>query len=225
VQVLLKYQPACLEDMWRCGALPGLVVSVAKAMDWQGQEAGSAEALLQYVLHAAPSFAITTERQQFVLLVLARFGGPAAAQLLQQHSNSSDGTCQLLFPRPQSGSESLSLEVRLAFRLPGAAKQLGGQPLLRQQLEAAAPALLPAADAVLTLGDDDIVCSDPDPDHVLMTLKPEPLQLLVALGQQLDPLALGLRLPGCYNSACTSLAGASEAAMVLKTCAGCRVAR
>jgi hypothetical protein len=218
----VEYQPARLEDMWRCGALPGLVVSVAKAMDMQGNEAVSAEALLQYMLHAAPSFAITTERQQFVLLVLARFGGPAAAQLLQQHSNSSDGTCQLLLPRPPGGSESLSLslEARLAVRLLGAAKQLGRQPLLRQQLEAAAPALLPAADAALALGQDDIVYSDPDPDHVLSAL-----ELLVALGQQLDPLSLGLRLPGCYNPACTSLAGASEAGMALKRCMGCKIAR
>jgi hypothetical protein len=33
VQDFVQYQPARLEDMWRCGALPGLVVSVAKAMD------------------------------------------------------------------------------------------------------------------------------------------------------------------------------------------------
>jgi hypothetical protein len=72
----------------------------------------------------------------------------------------------------------------------------------------AAPALLARADAVeqaSTAG--------------------EPLRLLVSLGQQLDPLALGLRLPGCCNPACTSLAGVSEAALVLKRCTGCKIAR
>jgi hypothetical protein len=37
--------------------------------------------------------------------------------------------------------------------------------------------------------------------------------------------APALRLPGCYNPACTSLAGASESGMPLKWCTGCMIAR
>ena len=219
MQVFLEYQPACLEDMWRCGALPGLVVSVAKAMDWQGKEAGSAHALLRDMLQAAPTFAVSAERQQFVLLVLARFWGPEAAWLLQVRSDDSGGAC--LMSMPQAGSETFRSHID---KLLTAAQQLAGQPLLRQQLETAAPALVASADAVRAIVEP---CSShlspDDPDELLLDIEPEPLQLLASLYQQLDPLAL--RLPGCHNPACTSLAGASEAAMVLKTCAGCRVAR
>jgi len=101
---------------------------------------------------------------------------------------------------------------KAAGQLQAAAVQLGQQPLLRQQLAVAAPALVQRAVAVAGVG----AASQP---------QAEPLQLLVALRQQLDPLALGLRLRGCYNPACACLAGASEADMKLKRCSGCLIAR
>jgi hypothetical protein len=49
--------------------------------------------------------------------------------------------------------------------------------------------------------------------------------LLPLLAQRLDALAIGLRLPGCWNLQCTDHSGPSEAQLPTKRCAGCKVAR
>ena len=222
VQAFVVHQPSCFEAVWRCGALPALMVTTAKGVGRQG-ETDAITALLPGVYQAPapgqqPWFAASAERQQFVMLVLARIAGAAAEMLL---ACTNDTIRQISL-----SNASRQRLTRLLDQLHAAAQQLGGQPLLRQQLEAAAPALLPDADAVQSIVQPYSSRSNPDdPDGVLLILQPAPLQLLVSLSQQLDPLALGLRLPGCYNPACTSLAGASEAAMPLKLCAGCRIAR
>ncbi len=51
------------------------------------------------------------------------------------------------------------------------------------------------------------------------------LSLLQQLHERLDPLALGVRLPGCYSPRCAARGGLSEAALRTKMCTGCRVAR
>ena len=221
MQAFIHFQPACLEEMWRCGALPALVVSVAKgaalASVWE-EGMQSMSTLMNTVLKAPPPgqqpwYAASTERQQFALLVLARIGGVVAAQLLQH----ADGA-------PPGGTAEQQALLQLSQMLCAAAEQLGEDPLLRQHLEAAAPGLA-RADAAGAHSDP--AASDQGAlDELRFQRKTiEPLQLLVSLGQQLDPLALGVRLSGCYNPACACLVGDSEAAMALKTCAGCRIAR
>jgi len=150
-----------------------------------------------------PWFAGSVERQQFVLLALAYIGGKGAEAVLEWMAD--------LGRAADPAREQVM--GKAAGQLQAAAVQLGQQPLLRQQLAVAAPALVQRAVAVAGVG---AAASQP---------RAEPLQLLVALRKQLDPLALGLRLRGCYNPACTCLAGASEADMPLKLCAGCKIAR
>jgi hypothetical protein len=224
-QALVDHPPACLEALWRAGALPALVVSVAKATPIDDPEAVSA---LANVLHAAlrapargeqPWYAASAERQQFVMLLIARIGGRGAAILLANTGNGTGSFRVILEP----GADQ---EVPWLHRLHVAAQQLARAPLLRQQMEAAAPALLPAAEAACSMDQAWRSQSNPRyPDQRMITPNAAPMHLLVALGRELDPLALGLRLPGCYNPACTCLAGASEADMALKRCMGCKIAR
>jgi hypothetical protein len=204
--------------MWACGALPALVITLGKAAQLGG--AHKLTALLRS-LHPQPGqqpwYEDSTAKQQFILLVLAAVGGRVAAAVLDglDALNGGGGSNSL----GQAGGQLTSS----IFQLLRAAQQLG-QPLLRQHLVAAAPALLPRVDALSS----DIRTS-PAPngsaDSGLLHFERDNVQLLVDLGRQLDPLALGLSLPGCQNPACTSLVGVSEAAMVLKRCTACKVAR
>ena len=163
--------------------------------------------LLAQALGGQPWAADSVERQQFALFMLTRVC-LAAATLV--HATLSDSA-------PASREQSEAAGVLLA-----AARQLR-EPPLRQLMEVAAPALVVDVDALSSglgsalPGTGDGTCSP-----ALLT---PALDLLTALRDQLDPLALGLALPGCWNPACTSLAGASEADMKLKRCTSCKVAR
>jgi len=99
----------------------------------------------------------------------------------------------------------------------------------RQALAAAAPALLPAAGALAggtAAFDRSSFKANGQPIRLQLAVEDRVLDLFAALRrQQLDPLALGLDLPGCWNPACSSLAGASEADMQLKRCTACKTAR
>jgi hypothetical protein len=223
VQAFAHRPPACFEALWRAGALPALVVTAAKGPIICGGGDGmlGLQGLLERVLVQPPPgeqpwYAASAERQQFVMLVLARIGGAAGAHALARTGAGADSL-------PASDTAKQEELPSLIYVLYIAAEQLAKQPLLRRQLEAAAPDLVARADAAVATFK--ARSRSADPDAPLLDFGPEPLQLLVALGQQLDPLALGLRLPGCYNPACTCLAGASEAGMALKTCMGCRIAR
>jgi hypothetical protein len=186
------------------------VVKAAGARDLAGM-ASLLDAMLQLpVSGQQPWYATNSERQQFAMFALARVGGAAAALL------AIGGT---------EGTQGHELEGAATIALCEAAQQLGGQPLLRHQLEVAAPALLARADAVAAAAVASQAQGIAAPDAPGSSAAREPLRLLVDLGRQLDPLALGLSLPGCHNPACTSLAGTSEAAMPLKRCTGCKVAR
>jgi hypothetical protein len=214
MQGIVTHRPSWLEDMWRCGALPGLVVSAVKAISAGARDLARMARLLDAML-PLPVFghqlwdATSSERQQFVMFALARVSGAVAALAI----GGTEGT-----PGPELAEAAMIV-------LWSAAQQLGGQPLLRQQLEVAAPALLARADAVAAAAVASQAQGIAAPDAPGLSAAREPLRLLVDLGRQLDPLALGLSLPGCHNPACTSLAGVSEAAMPLKRCMGCKVAR
>lgn len=221
VQAFVVHRPSCFEAMWRSRSLSALVQTVAKGLTIS---TGADIGLMADLLHAMllppapgqqPWFAASSERLQFVVFVLARIGGKAVAPPFF------DATISHLVPLRTVDGVTNAID-----QLHAAAQQLAQQPLLRQQLEVAAPALLSQADAASTLVrgwtiNDAIV----RPGFAALEMRPAALELMACLAQQLDPLALGLRLPGCYNPACTSLAGDSEADMALKTCAGCRIAR
>jgi hypothetical protein len=208
-QGFITHPPASFDQLWRSGALPGLVTTLAKGAGCcsQGQSAAhglpSMTELLLAVLLAPwsgqqePWYAASAEKQQFVLFALARLGPHAGAMLTSAWN--------------ASGRRDKDALMAAAVKL--------AQPPLRQLLEAAAPTLLPLADPLA----DAVLSSRHQPADE--TIVRRAMGLLVALGEQLDPLALGLALPGCWNPGCTSLAGASEADMKLKRCKGCRVAR
>jgi len=236
VQGFAIHQPACLEEMWRCGALPGLIVSVAKgAAQGKGHDMAAILELLRRILRPPaadgagrqqelqqePWFAASSERQQFVLFTLAHIGG-AAASIVIDIAEGTGAAARERVARAGAGSTGTPL-ARFMAKLLAIAQQLGREPLLCQQLEVAAPALLPSADAAAATGDES--SCDGHLNQLMMGVTPEPLRLLVGLRRQLNPLALGLSLPGCYNPACTSVAGDSEAAMVLERCDGCKIAR
>jgi hypothetical protein len=206
------------------------VVSAAKGLRRsQGEDLYDIGELLHVMLQPPPApgqqpwYAASPERREFVWLVLARLGGWAGARFLvdvkaAQGPGSGPGRLGCFVPE---GEAEIMCEI--LGHLQAAGQQLGRQPLLRQQLEVAAPALVVAADAAAAI--EQGYTTQSHAGGVLVDLAPQPLQLLADLGQQLDPLALGLRLPGCYSPACTALAGASEADLPLKICAGCKVAR
>jgi hypothetical protein len=159
-------------------------------------------------------YATSRARQQCALLVVARVGTMLSRTALADVSAGRPPS----FPADDPAFKHEML--RAATGLAAAAEELVQAPL-RPLLEAAAPALVPAAEEVRRqvraaggrLGWDDVVVAI------------DIMQFADDLADQLDPLALGLRLPGCYNPWCRSLAGASEADAPLKRCAGCKVAR
>jgi hypothetical protein len=238
-QAVIAHTPSCFDELWRSGALAGLVTTICKCAD--GSDAGASPVpveqpvamadLLRSLLPApgqAPWYAATEERQQFALFALARLGGRLQFGL------------SLMISRQPAGSVGLDLEdwvrhvqqhgqkVAVTSAVCTAAEQLGRQPLLRQALAAAAPALLPAADALAggtAAIDRSSFTADGQPTRLQLGIEDRVLDLFAALPRQLDPLALGLALPGCWNPACTSLAGASEADMKLKRCTACKTAR
>jgi hypothetical protein len=243
VQAFIQHTPASFDQLWRSGALPGLVATLAKgversasSLDPGGADPAALAALWDLLrpLHPLPGqepwFAASAERQQFALFVLARVGTSAAAMSVQIAApiiavrlDGDEPAIDLTRPDAQVVDAA-------AAALAAAATQVAQQPLLRGLLEVVAPTLLPEADAVLAHGSDGSASvTPPSEDPLGLDLRPRlpsvPLHFLRSLARQLDPLALGLALPGCYNPACTSLAGASEAAMPLKRCAGCNIAR
>ena len=206
MQAFLDHPPASFDQLWRSGALPGLVVTLAKGAGGSSASLEMLRALLILLLLAPscpgqePWCAASPERQQCALFVLAQAGRHASAIARAAHS----------------GPAGQRLGDNTGALLPAAVAQLGRQPL-RQLLEVAAPALVADADALLSSS----LGSAPGSSALLGRT----VELVSALSAQLDPLALGLRLPGCYNPACTSLAGASEAAMKLQRCSACKIAR
>jgi hypothetical protein len=206
------------DRLWRCGALPGLVIAACRV----GLSGGSTAAdMVQHtsLLSAQAQrgwCAASSERQQFALLLLAHVGGRAAAAMLALPEN--PGSVQL--------ADATSLATAVAT-LRQAAEQLG-QPPLRSLLAQAAPSALPGVDALSSAAPDSSSSSSRTRSCLIspgvqLTVPLQHLELLVALGAQLDPLALDLRLSGCYNPACTSLAGAIESGT--KLCKGCKTAR
>jgi hypothetical protein len=193
--------------------LPSLVVTVGKRTYRPGPHKSVVD-LLSLLLPPPgerPWYADSVARQQFWVLLLAHVGGKTAPLLLEWVQN----------PLSVAGGAADVQQMlrRIADALQAAVVQLV-QPPLRAQLEAAAPALVPCADAVA-----DSLRAQQSSSSSSIARRAEPLELLLSLVQQLDPRAPGLRLPGCCNPACTSVAGASEADMKLKVCTGCRTVR
>jgi hypothetical protein len=224
----VTHNPSSFKRLCRSGALPALVVTMGKCMS--SGPVGLASWLPQLLVELVPApgqaqpwFADSPRKQQLALLVLARLGGRAAEAVLPF-----SGMARVGNDRDAAQEQAMR---SVADGMHAAAVHLGRQPLLRRLLEAAAPGMVPAADSVAAsargrqASADSSRPADQQPDAVLQLIQAEPLQLLVALRQQLDPLALGLRLRGCYNPACACLAGDSEADMRLKLCAGCKIAR
>ena len=164
-----------------------------------------------------PWFASSRERQEFGLLMLTHLGTRLAARIVQLAGMSQQ---QAASPQDQWGVGQ-AVDAVLA-----AAQQLS-RPPLPQLLAVAAPAMVAAAEAVGAISVD--ACSCPPAARgygwAPAALQPQHVKLLADLALQLDPLALGLALPGCYNPACTCLAGACESDMKLKRCTGCKIAR
>ena len=204
MQAFIDHPPASFDQLWRSGALPALVMTLGKGA---GCSTSSLEALRDLLRPALlppgpeqqPWHAASAERQQCALLAAAQVGRHASAIARATAA-------------PRRGPASQP-EHDPAALLPAAVAQLA-QPPLRQLVEAAAPAFLADADALLSSS------QGSSSDRLGRAA-----ELLTALCRQLDPLALDLRLPGCWNPACTSVAGASEAGMKLKVCTGCKTAR
>jgi len=227
--------PSCasIDQLWRGGALPGLVVTLAKAADSCRQILVLADllpALQPPEGGQAPWYAASAANQRFATFLLARLGGKLAAGITALTSQPSDPSLgRLGSPHPGFMGDVRDATAALA----AAAGQLPAQPALRKQLEAAAPALLPAADALLAAaggGSDEVGGQQGAAAGAASGAQQEPgsaaLRLLASLAQQLDPCALGVdSMPGCCNPACTSLAGASEAGMSLKRCSACKTVR
>ena len=51
------------------------------------------------------------------------------------------------------------------------------------------------------------------------------LRWLEALHDRVDVIALGVKLPGCFNPRCPTLSGLQEAGVSTRLCSGCMVAR
>jgi hypothetical protein len=106
------------------------------------------------------------------------------------------------------------------------AQQLSRQPTLRALLGSAAPALLPEADEVAGTAITSTARSRAAGAAMVPSGAIAPAAtLLASLARQLDPLALGMRPPGCYNTACLVRRGGGAADAALKTCKGCKIAR
>jgi hypothetical protein len=238
-QAFVAHPPSCFDELWRSGSLAGLVTTICKRAD--GSDAGASPVpveqpvamadLLRSLLPApgqAPWYAASAERQQFALFALARLGGRLQFGLSLMISRQPAGSVGLGLKDWQKHVEQHGQKAAVISAVCTAAEQLGRQPLLRQALAAAAPALLPAADALAggtAAIDRSSFTADGQPTRLQLAVEDRVLDLFAALPRQLDPLALGLALPGCWNPACTSLAGASEADMKLKRCTACKTAR
>jgi len=170
-----------------------------------------------------PWYAGSAERQQFALLVIARVGARLSQRLVAILNGQPGGDGTPFFLRDL---HDLDIVKGMVAAVQAAAQQLGAQPALQRLLEVAAPAQLPAAGEVAAPTQrEGSHTPTPAQPLVALSLPVQHMQLLTSLAMELDPLALGLALPGCYNSDCTSLAGASEADMPVKTCKGCSIAR
>jgi hypothetical protein len=223
LQGFIVHPPASFDHLWRCGALAGLVATPFRLRRPDTSDAASnMMTLLAPMLSASgqqPWYAASTERQQFALLALAHVGGRTAAAVLALTAD--QGGVQL----PDAG---VAIELAEAVAVLRAAAEQLGRPPLRALVAEAAPALLRDADAcsdaAAAASSSSRTRSSPvNPGGVGVELPRAHLELLAALGAQLDPLGLGMRLPGCYNPACTSVTGASEAGT--KLCKGCKTAR
>jgi hypothetical protein len=219
-----------MEQLWRSGALAGLVVTVCKHASSAGQirVLDVSHLLIRRLLPKPGQRAWYADgsayRRQLALFLLARVGGGAAAAARAYLAD-----CARRARSTASQAQLHSRVVRVIVPvLSAAAAQLVRDPSLRPLLEAAAPALLPAADelrAALAAHDSNSGSGSGAGGEGGSDLQHASLELLEDLGWALDPLALGLDLPGCWNPACTSVAGASEADMKLKKCTACKVAR
>ena len=216
-------------QLWRGGVLPSLLVTFAK----QGASADMRRAtyptrridnMALLLMTALPEFGVVPwfahgrEEQEFALLLVVHVGTRLAVRLQQ--------LAALPPPEQQVQASDLQHMAAAVDAVHAAARQVG-RPPLRQLLEVAAAGLMPAADAVNAAG---VFPYRPPAgargyEWAASALQRQHVQLLADLCRQLDPLALGLALPGCYNPACTSLAGAGEADMKLKRCTACKIAR
>ena len=234
-----------MEQLWPSGALAALTVTWDKStpLDSSAEHLEDMAALVLGVAEPdwepEPHWFDTPQQQECALFLLARMGSKAAAAVQAWRAR----------PAGARDAEQEASVQRAAADLHGAAVHLGQQPVVRQLLQVAAPGVLPLLDAAgwqpgaeaaargALPGADAVTgatqsqqqgssrrTADQQPD-VARQAQTDALEVLLALGRQYDPLALGLRLRGCYNPACTSLAGASEADMKLKICASCRIAR
>jgi hypothetical protein len=221
---LVKHTPAAFDSLWRSGALLGLVVTLGKRGASSHKTMRALASVPRALCPAAgqpPWYATSPERQQAALFVAAHLDQAVAARLERTVPQGEASAVAM----PEAELQKMSIALRTVH---AAALQLS-QPPLRALLELAAPALLPLADQMPDFALAQPAVFDPlrpSSGGVVLLLLVEPAAgLLMDLGRQLDPLALGLALPGCYNPACTSLAGAGEAGMKLKRCAGCQIAR
>jgi len=229
LQELLASSDALVDQLWRDGALAALIVTACKRAELGGLEDSVTLGYLVDLIAPAPAgqlepwYDASPERQQVALFLLARVGSRAAATVLAL-TQSPTGTTEVGTP------EVLSRLVGLTDRLQTGAHQLSLEPALRELLEVGAPAVVPASDKLDAILVRQRVASrnyvrPVSSNQALFNLLGDPLYLLEDLGRQLDALALDLALPGCWNPACTSLAGASEAGMPLKTCTSCKIAK
>ena len=223
MQAFVTHDPACFDALWRSGALAALVVTVSK-MDSTYRLALAIGQLLAALVPQpgqVPWFAGSAEKQQFALLVLARLGGRLARW--------ADSLAALAPLTMALGRAAMAADAEGALTMVEsvlkAGLELAGQPLIHQLVAQAAPSALQVLQA------ESPAAVQGRPLSASAAAQPSAAErrarrtFLASLSAQLDPLALGLALPGCYNPACTSLAGVSEAAMPLKTCTGCRIAR
>jgi len=220
LQAFVTHDPTCFDALWRSGALAALVVTVSK-MNSTYRLAVAIGQLLDALVPQpgqVPWFAGSAEKQQFALLVLARLGGRLARW--------ADSLAALAPLTMALGRAAMAADAEGALTMVEsvlkAGLELAGQPLIHQLVAQAAPSALQVLQA------ESPAAVQGRPLSASAAAQPSlraRRTFLASLSAQLDPLALGLRLPGCYNPACTSLAGVSEAAMPLKTCTRCRIAR
>jgi hypothetical protein len=222
-QAFVTHNPSSFDALWRGGALSGFLVTVCKLLERDSFSLGAAQGELLAALvpepGQAPWYAASAARQQFALLVLARMGGSLAQRVGSMGDLAFGGSG----PVP---ADQMAPAASMLLAVAEAGGQLADHPLLRELAAQAAPAARQAEpparqDAVHTVTLRNQVTREVAERCVPGQL----LAFLTSLDRQLDPLALGLALPGCYNPACTSLAGASEADMKLKRCTGCMIAR
>jgi hypothetical protein len=239
VQAIITRAPSSIDQLWRSGVLPSLVTTLAKrhaSSEIPLSAIASPLTLLRPAAGQQPWYAGSVERQQFALFMAASMGSRVVLGLLSQRMVAAVGGGGLGAAPPVTMLRSvaditpeLQRKVATILSVRAVAGQLVCPPLL-QHLEAAAPALAPEARElpVILEGLEDFPnMGDLGGGHQLvgMRLVPEAANLLTGLASHLDPLALGWCRPGCYYPSCSSLAGASEADMLLKRCSGCKIAR